>query len=113
MEIAYIYCKCKRPKILISTSRHDYNKCTKCNSAIDGGFDGPMWITGDVIVHRDSIENMIEPIRKRFHWTSTFDERGHRIEAITKLLHELDSNHILNILIHKVFLVHLSFLFYH
>jgi len=101
MEIAYIYCKCPKRKILVSTSRHDCNTCNKCKSAIDGGFSGYIRIIGsDIIVHRKSIEKLIVPIRKRFHWTTTQDKRGHKIEPITKLLHELDSDHILNILIY-------------
>lgn len=66
---------------------------------IDGGFDYTR-ILGNAELKQDSIENLIKDIREQFTWTSIYDKNKNRIPAQTILLKDMDSEHIINVLIY-------------
>lgn len=83
---------------LFSFSRHDFQM--NGTAFIDGGFD---YIQTNREIQYAEISDIIEDIRKQFEWVSVLDStRKFREVPVTKMLFELDTDHILNIIEHLV-----------
>lgn len=81
---------------LFSFHRHDYK--TDGEVFIDGGFD---YTRTNTEVHEDQIENLIGDIRNQFEWTANYNKDGTlRKEPEKRLLKDLDTDHIIQILIY-------------
>lgn len=95
MNINYI--ETKSGKKLFSFYRHDFKM--EEGVGIDGGIDGYIRIIGNAVLKTDTIENLIEDIRSQFTWTTIYGKDKKRVPAHKNLLKDLDTNHILEILI--------------
>jgi len=84
---------------LFSFHRHDFQQFAE-GEFIDGGWDYTR-IGGDVKIGSGKISDLIEDIRKQFLWTSVLDKNEKlRDKSESKLLKDLDTDHILSILIY-------------
>ena len=83
---------------VFSFHRHDYKVGKKEGDFIDGGFD---YIRFNGELSEDSIENLIGDIREQFTWKANYEKDGVTLRKVpvTKLLKDLDTDHIINILI--------------
>ena len=97
MKIKYGYCKnCQ--KDLHDFRHHQMTWCTSCNKS---GVDIEEFYSrtiGDAEIREGEISDLIEGIREQFIWTSNYDKNMKRIPAVEKLLKDLDTDHILNII---------------
>jgi len=94
MEISYIE---KDGVKLFSFHRYDYQKF-ESGEFIDGGFDYTRF-SGEL--KTDTIWNLIGDIREQFKWGQNYDIANNRLpETKYQLLKDLDSDHILGILIY-------------
>lgn len=96
MEINYIE---KEGKKLFSFYRHDFKSFDE-GEFIDGGFDYTR--TGIIPSKRAEISEVIQDIREQFVWTSNLDENHKPVPPTTKLLKDLDIDHILSILTYVI-----------
>lgn len=83
---------------IFSFHGHDY-QAGENGTFIDGGFE---YCRCNGETGTDTIENLIEDIRKQFTWTANYEKDGVtlRKEPVKKLLKDLDTDHIINILIY-------------
>lgn len=94
MKIHYV--ENKNGDKLFSFFRHDFNQ-SKDGTFIDGGFD---YIRTNTGVKYGEIHELIQDIRKQFSWITTRNpDNTIRDKPITKLLKDLDTDHIINILL--------------
>lgn len=95
MNITYL--KQSNGSKLFSFYTHDY-QAGENGTFIDGGFD---YVKCNGEIGTDTIENLIEDIRKQFTWTANYEKDGVtlRKEPVKKLLKDLDTDHIIAILI--------------
>jgi hypothetical protein len=72
--------------------------CTSCNKSGVDIEDFYCRTIGDAEIREGEISDLIEGIREQFTWTSNYDKDMNRIPAVEKLLKDLDTDHILNII---------------
>lgn len=93
MKLNYINSKSGK---LFSFHRHDYKSDGEV--FIDGGFD---YTRTNTEVHTENIEDLIEDIREQFEWTANYNKDGTlRDKPEKRLLKDLDTDHIIQILIY-------------
>jgi len=98
MKISYIE---KDGVKLFSFHRHDFQQFN-LGEFIDGGWDYTR-IGGDVKVGSGEINDLIRDIREQFTWTSVLNkDNTTRNKPITKFLKDLDTDHIISILIYGI-----------
>ena len=97
MKIKYGHCKnCQ--KDLFNFKHHEMGWCTSCNTSGIDIEDMYSRTIGNAEIREGEISTLIEGIRNSFTWTSNYDENMNRIEPVNKLLKDLDTDHIINIL---------------
>lgn len=74
--------------------------CTSCNKSAVDIEELYSRIIGDAELKEGEIEDLIEEIREVFTWTSNYDKDMKRIPPVERLLKDLDTDHILNIIIY-------------
>jgi hypothetical protein len=74
--------------------------CTTCNNSGVDIEDLYSRTIGNAEVVEGEISDLITEIREIFTWTSLYDRNMNRIVPTSKLLKDLDANHILNIILH-------------
>lgn len=97
MKIKYGYCK-KCQKSLFNFKHHEMAWCNSCNNSAVDIEEFYSRIIGDAEIREGEISDLIEGIRESFVWTSNYDKDMRRIEPVQKVLKDLDTDHILNIL---------------
>jgi len=96
MNINYI--ETPSGKKLFSFHKHDF--CMEEGVGIDGGFDY-LKITGNPEVKQDSVENLFKDVRESFKWGKNYDKDNNPLPKTEwVLLKDLDTSHIINILIY-------------
>lgn len=99
MKIKYGYCKTCQ-KDIFNFRHHEMGWCTGCNKSGIDVEDLYCRIVGNAEVKQGEIEDLIEEIRECFRWTSLYDKDMKRIDPVEKLLKDLDTDHIINIIKH-------------
>ena len=99
MKIKYGYCKTCQTS-LHSFKSHDMAWCSTCNSSGVDIEDLYSRTIGNAEVREGEISDLIEEIREVFTWTSLYDKDMQRIKPVSKLLKDLDTDHIINIILH-------------
>lgn len=99
MKIKYGYCKTCQTS-LHNFKHHEMAWCTTCNSSGVDIEDLYSRTIGNAEIREGEISDLIEDIREVFTWTSLYDSNMNRIVPTSKLLKDLDANHILNIILH-------------
>jgi len=74
--------------------------CSTCNSSGVDIEDLYSRTIGNAEVREGEISDLIEEIREVFTWTSLYDKDMQRIKPVSKLLKDLDTDHIINIILH-------------
>ena len=72
--------------------------CSTCNKSGVDIEDLYSRTIGDAEIREGEISDLIEEIREVFTWTSNYDKDMKRIPPVERLLKDLDSDHILNII---------------
>ena len=99
MKIRYGFCKSCQ-KSLFNFKHHEMAWCTSCNNSGIDVEDLYTRIIGNAEMREGEIQDLIEEIREIFTWTSLYDKDMRRIEPTERLLKDLDTEHILNIIKH-------------
>lgn len=96
MNITYL--KQSNGSKLFSFHRHDF-KIGENGTFIDGGFDYTRF-NGEL--GEDTVENLIGDIRQQFVWGAIYEKDGKtlRDHTVYKSLQDLDTDHIISILIY-------------
>ena len=97
MKIKYGYCKTCQTS-LHNFKHHEMAWCSTCNKSGVDIEDLYSRTIGDAEIREGEIYDLIEDIREQFTWTSNYDKNMKRIPPVEKLLKNLDSDHILNII---------------
>jgi hypothetical protein len=97
MKIKYGYCKTCQTS-LHNFKHHEMAWCTTCNSSGVDIEDLYSRTIGNAEIREGEISDLIEDIREQFTWTSNYDKDMKRIPPVEKLLKDLDTDHILNII---------------
>ena len=97
MKIKYGYCKTCQTS-LHSFKSHDMAWCTTCNNSGVDIEDLYSRTIGNAEIREGEISSLIEGIREQFTWTSNYDKNMNRTEPVNKLLKDLDTDHIINII---------------
>ncbi len=97
MKIKYGYCKSCQ-KSLFNFKHHEMAWCTSCNNSAVDIEEFYSRTIGDAEVREGEISDLIEGIRESFVWTSNYDKDMNRTEPVNKLLKDLDTDHIINII---------------
>lgn len=97
MKIKYGYCKTCQTS-LHNFKHHEMAWCTTCNKSGVDIEDLYCRTIGDAEIREGEISDLIEEIREIFTWTSNYDKDMKRIPPVERLLKDLDSDHILNII---------------
>jgi len=97
MKIKYGYCKTCQTS-LHNFKHHEMAWCTTCNSSGVDIEDLYSRTIGNAEIREGEISDLIEDIREQFTWTSNYDKDMKRIPPVEKLLKNLDTDHILNII---------------
>ena len=96
MKIKYGHCKdCQQN--FFNFKHHNMGWCMCHNSGIDIE-DFYIRTAGNAEVKEGEISSLIEEIRNSFTWTSNYDKEMNRIPPVERLLKDLDTDHILNII---------------
>lgn len=74
--------------------------CLSCNNSAVDIEELYSRTIGNAEVREGEIYDLIEEIREIFTWTSMYDKDMQRINPIDKLLKDLDTDHIINIILH-------------
>lgn len=86
-------------KKLFSFHRHDFKM--EEGVGIDGGLQDYVRVIGGAELKEDSIENLILVIRESFKWGKNYDKDNNPLPKTEwVLLKDLDTSHIVNILIY-------------
>ena len=97
MKIRYGHCKnCQ--KDLFNFKHHEMGWCTSCNTSGIDIEDMYSRTIGNAEIREGEISTLIEGIRDSFTWTSNYDKEMNRTEPVNKLLKDLDTDHIINII---------------
>ena len=97
MNINYI--ETPSGKKLFSYHRHDFQM--EEGVGIDGGLQDYVRVIGGAELKEDSIENLILVIRESFKWGKNYDKDNNPLPKTEwVLLKDLDTPHIINILIY-------------
>jgi hypothetical protein len=72
--------------------------CTTCNNSGVDIEDLYSRTIGNAEIREGEISSLIEGIREQFTWTSNYDKNMNRTEPVNKLLKDLDTDHIINII---------------
>ena len=97
MKIRYGHCKTCQTN-LHNFKSHEMAWCTTCDSSGVDIEDLYSRTIGNAEVREGEISDLIEDIREVFTWTSNYDKDMKRIPPVERLLKDLDSDHILNII---------------
>jgi len=97
MKIKYGYCKTCQTS-LHNFKHHEMAWCSTCNKSGVDIEDLYSRTIGDAEIREGEIYDLIEDIREVFTWTSNYDKNMKRIPPVERLLKDLDSDHILNII---------------
>ena len=97
MKIKYGYCKTCQTR-LHNFKHHEMAWCSTCNKSGVDIEDLYSRTIGNAEIREGEIYDLIEDIREQFIWTSNYDKNMKRISPVEKLLKDLDSDHILNII---------------
>lgn len=100
MKINVITClKCNES--LISYHRHDYKTCKCKNSFVDGGFDYTRYNAENSTLEEKEIKDASSLNRNQFKWGKNYDKDNNPLPKTEwVLLKDLDTSHIVNILIY-------------
>lgn len=86
-------------KKLFSYHRHDFQM--EEGVGIDGGLQDYVRVIGGAELKEDSVENLILDIRESFKWGKNYDKDNNPLPKTEwVLLKDLDTSHIVNILIY-------------
>ena len=99
MKIRYGHCKTCQTS-LHGFKTHEMAWCPTCNNS---GVDIEELYSrtiGNAEIREGEISDLIEEIREVFTWTSIYDKDMQRIKPVSKLLKDLDTDHIINIILH-------------
>jgi hypothetical protein len=99
MKIRYGHCKTCQTN-LHSFKSHEMAWCLSCNNSAVDIEELYSRTIGNAEVREGEIYDLIEEIREIFTWTSMYDKDMQRINPIDKLLKDLDTDHIINIILH-------------
>lgn len=99
MKIKYGFCKSCQ-KSLFNFKHHEMSWCTSCNNSAVDIEELYSRTIGNAEVREGEIFDLIEEIRETFTWTSLYDKDMRRIEPVQRLLKDLDTDHIINIIMH-------------
>jgi len=97
MKIKYGYCKTCQTS-LHNFKHHEMAWCSTCNKSGVDIEDLYSRTIGDAEIREGEISDLIEEIREVFTWTSNYDKNMKRIPPVERLLKDLDTDHILNII---------------
>ena len=97
MKIKYGYCKTCQTS-LHNFKHHEMAWCSTCNKSGVDIEDLYSRTIGDAEIREGEISDLIEDIREVFTWISNYDKNMKRIPPVERLLKDLDSDHILNII---------------
>ena len=99
MNINYI--ETPSGKKLFSYHRHDFQM--EEGVGIDGGLQDYVRVIGGAELKEDSVENLILDIRESFKWGKNYDKDNNPLPKTEwVLLKDLDTSHIVNILIYFI-----------